>query len=50
MKKAVLLINALSKHPTEDELDVLDQASLIEETLEKLNYASERIFMDFDFF
>ena len=48
MKKAVLLINALSEHPTEDELDVLDQASLIEETLEKLNYASERIFMDFD--
>ena len=48
MKKAIVLINALSEQATEDELDVLDQASLIEETLELLGYESERLFMDFD--
>ena len=48
MKKAVVLINALSPDPTEDELDVLEQACLVEETLEQLGMESERIFMDFN--
>jgi len=46
MKKVVVLINALSEKSTEDELDVLEQASLIEETLEKLGYERSRVFMD----
>ncbi|MBN2616338.1 MAG: ATP-grasp domain-containing protein [Bacteroidales bacterium] len=45
MKKAIVLINQLSEHPTEDELDVLDQACIIEESLEHLGYQSERMFM-----
>jgi len=46
MKKVVVLINALSEKSTEDELDVLEQACLIEDTLEKLGYESSRVFMD----
>ncbi|PKP31982.1 MAG: D-alanine--D-alanine ligase [Bacteroidetes bacterium HGW-Bacteroidetes-16] len=48
MKKAIVLINALSSDPTEDELDVLEQACLVEETLEQLGIESERVLMDFN--
>jgi len=48
MKKAIVLINALSSDPSEDELDVLEQACLVEETLEHLGIESERVLMDFN--
>lgn len=44
MKKVVILINKISSEPSRDELDVLDQASLVEETLEKLGYETDRLF------
>ena len=45
MKKVVLLINAITTNPTEDELDVLDEANIVEEALMELGYESERLFM-----
>ena len=44
MKKVVILINKISSKPTQDELDVLDQASLVEETLEELGYETDWLF------
>lgn len=46
MKKAVVLINQLSDHPSEDEWDVLDQACEIEIALDNLGYKSERVFLN----
>ncbi|MBC8320439.1 MAG: ATP-grasp domain-containing protein [Bacteroidetes bacterium] len=46
MKKVVILINALSPTPTEDELDVLDEAVVVERALEELGWETERLFMD----
>jgi len=45
MGKIVLLINALSATPAEDELDVLDEACVVETALEKSGYETERLFM-----
>lgn len=45
IKKVVLLVNALSANPDMDELDVLDQACVVEEALEQLGYQSKRLFM-----
>ena len=36
MEKAVILINKISETPTEDEIDVLDQAAEVEKALEFL--------------
>lgn len=44
MNKVVILINKMSSEPSQDELDVLDQATLVEETLEKLGYETEWLF------
>lgn len=44
MKKVVILINKISSEPLQDELDVLDQACLVEEALEKLGYDTEWLF------
>jgi D-alanine-D-alanine ligase len=46
MKHAVILHNPVSAEAKEDELDVLNQAELIENALIELGYSSER--MDFD--
>ncbi len=46
MKKAVILINKIGEIPTEDELDVLAQASEVETALSELGYVSVREFMD----
>lgn len=48
MDRIVILINAISEHPTEDELDVLDQAGVVEETLQKLGFITGRVFMGLD--
>ncbi len=46
MKKVVILINAISKNAGPDELDVLDQACLIESALDELSYNHQRLFVD----
>jgi D-alanine-D-alanine ligase len=46
MEKVVILINKISESPTEDEIDVLDQAEEVEKALLSLGYTCERIFMD----
>ena len=38
MKKVLVLINKISDHPTQDELDVLVQAETIEKALDELGY------------
>jgi len=48
MKKALILINKISNHPTQDELDVLVQAESIEKSLHELGYESRREFFDLD--
>lgn len=42
-KQVIILHNPLSPNPTEDELDVLDQAHLVKEALKELGYNSERM-------
>lgn len=44
MKKVVILINAISTSAAEDELDVLDQACVVEKALDELGYETERLF------
>jgi len=46
MKKALILINKISENPTEDEMDVLSQASEVEAALAELGFATSREFMD----
>lgn len=46
MKKVLILINKISENPSEDEMDVLSQASEVEEALRELDYACTREFMD----
>jgi D-alanine-D-alanine ligase len=46
MKKALILINKLSENPTTDELDVLEQARIVEEALKELYYQVSREFFD----
>jgi D-alanine-D-alanine ligase len=46
MKKVLILINKISETPTEDEMDVLSQASEVEVALTELGYDSSRVFMD----
>jgi D-alanine-D-alanine ligase len=46
MKKSLILINKISENPTEDEMDVLSQASEVEFALTELGYDSCREFMD----
>jgi D-alanine-D-alanine ligase len=46
MKKGIILINKLSEKPTEDELDVLDQAKEVESAMNGLGYSVTREFMD----
>jgi len=48
MKKALILINKISEHPTEDELDVLIQAENVERSLQELGYECQREFFDLD--
>lgn len=48
MKKALILINKISEHPTEDELDVLIQAENVEKSLIELSYQCQREFFDLD--
>src|ERR1035437_1193962 len=43
MKHAIILHNPVSDDANEDELDVLNQAELIEKALAKLGYSSERM-------
>lgn len=44
-KVVVILINAMSTNANQDELDVLDQACIVEEALEQLGYETKRLFM-----
>lgn len=46
MKKALILINKLSENPTKDELDVLEQARVVEEALIELGYKTSRDFLE----
>ncbi len=46
IKKVLLLINRISDNPTEDEMDVLSQASEVEAALSELGYEYSREFMD----
>jgi len=46
MKKALILINKISENPTEDEMDVLSQASEVEAALSELGFTTSREFMD----
>jgi D-alanine-D-alanine ligase len=46
MKKALILINKISESPTEDEMDVLSQASEVEAALSELGFDFSREFMD----
>ncbi len=48
MRYAVILHNPVSGESGEDELDVLNQAQLIEEALNSLGYSSERIEFNLD--
>ncbi len=48
MKKALILINKISGHPTEDELDVMVQAECVEKSLNDLEYECKREFFDLD--
>ncbi len=48
MNKVIILINELSPGASEDELDVLDQACLVEEALAALGYEPERRFIGLD--
>lgn len=48
MKKVVILINAISGNAAEDELDVLDQACVVEKALEELGYETVRLFTGID--
>jgi D-alanine-D-alanine ligase len=48
MKKALILINKISEHPTEDELDVLVQAESVEKSLHELGYECKKEFFDLD--
>ena len=46
--RVLLLINRLSENPTPDELDVLDEAQAVEDSLDELNIPHERFFIDLD--
>ncbi len=46
MKKVLIFINKISENPTEDEMDVLSQATEVEAALSELGYHSSREFMD----
>jgi len=46
IKKVLLLINRISENPTEDEMDVLSQASEVEAALSELGYEHSREFLD----
>ncbi len=46
MKKALILINKLSENPTTDELDVLEQARVVEEAFIEIGYTVSRDFFD----
>jgi D-alanine-D-alanine ligase len=48
MKKVLILINKISDHPSEDELDVLVQAEAVEKSLHELGYEIRREFFDID--
>jgi D-alanine-D-alanine ligase len=48
MKKALILVNKISEHPTEDELDVLVQAEAVERSLHELGFECNREFFDLD--
>ena len=43
--KALILINELAPDAKPDELDVLDQAQIVEETLHEIGYETARVFM-----
>jgi D-alanine-D-alanine ligase len=45
-KKAIILINKLSDNPTTDELDVLEQARVVQDALTEIGYAVSRAFFD----
>lgn len=46
--KVVLLHNKISENPTIDELDVLEQAEIVEKSLVELGYSTERVAFSFD--
>ncbi len=46
--KAIILINKLSENPLPDELDVLEQVKVVEQSLIELGHKVERVFMDID--
>jgi D-alanine-D-alanine ligase len=48
MKKAVILINEISSEANSDELDVLDQACLVEDALAEMGFETERLFLNLD--
>ncbi|MBN3034824.1 MAG: ATP-grasp domain-containing protein [Bacteroidales bacterium] len=48
MEKALILINKMSSDPAEDELDVLEQARVVEEALLENGYQVHREFLDLD--
>lgn len=48
MKKILLLINQMSDHPTEDEMDVLVQAEAVEKALDELGFTHQREYFSLD--
>ncbi len=48
MSKVIVLINELSPEPSDDELDVLDQALLVEEGLKNIGFKPERLFINLE--
>ncbi|MFH2144039.1 MAG: ATP-grasp domain-containing protein [Bacteroidota bacterium] len=46
MQKIIILINRISENPTPDEIDVIDQAAVVEKALIGLGYECEREFID----
>jgi D-alanine-D-alanine ligase len=48
MKKALVLINKISGHPTEDELDVLVQAESVKKSMNELGYECQQELFDLD--
>jgi len=45
-KKIIILYNRISKHPSDDELDVLEQVELVSKSLKSLNYKVK--YLEFD--
>jgi D-alanine-D-alanine ligase len=48
LKKAIIYYNQLSENPLADELDVLEQAAMVEKALQQLGYSVQKLPFSFD--